>query len=140
MKKRRRRPTSAELEILRVLWRRGPSTVREVAEATGREAAYTTVLKLLQIMTAKRFVRGGEDARVRGGNIRTRHEETDRDRRAGSCVRRVYSEADRAAARRARNLSQGDRGNTQAAGQAPWRAAMSLWIHITGWTLTHFVW
>src|SRR5262249_24665391 len=64
MKKRRRRPTSAELEILRVLWRRGPSTVREVAEATGREAAYTTVLKLLQIMTGKRFVRRDEAART----------------------------------------------------------------------------
>ena len=56
MKDARRKPTDAELGILRVLWSRGPSTVRQVAEALGREAGYTTVLKLLQIMTEKRLV------------------------------------------------------------------------------------
>ena len=56
MKVPRRKPTDAELGILRVLWSRGPSTVRQVAEALGREAGYTTVLKLLQIMTEKRLV------------------------------------------------------------------------------------
>jgi predicted transcriptional regulator len=52
----RRKPTDGELGILRVLWSRGPSTVRQVAEALGREEGYTTVLKLLQIMTEKRLV------------------------------------------------------------------------------------
>ena len=49
------RPTDAELTILRVLWSKGPSTVRQVHDvlAAGRELAYTTVLKLLQIMTDK---------------------------------------------------------------------------------------
>ena len=49
------RPTDAELGILRVLWSKGPSTVRQVHEvlASGRARAYTTVLKLLQIMTDK---------------------------------------------------------------------------------------
>ena len=44
-------PTPAELEILRTLWRLGPSTVREVQKGlpNGRNAGYTTVLKLLQI-------------------------------------------------------------------------------------------
>lgn len=56
MKPARRKPTDAELGILRVLWTRGPSTVRQVAEVLGREAAYTTVLKLLQIMTEKQLV------------------------------------------------------------------------------------
>ena len=56
MKGLRRKPTDAELGILRVLWSRGPSTVRQVAEVLGREAGYTTVLKLLQIMTEKRLV------------------------------------------------------------------------------------
>jgi predicted transcriptional regulator len=56
MKDPRRKPTDAELGILRVLWSRGPSTVRQVAEVLGREAGYTTVLKLLQIMTEKRLV------------------------------------------------------------------------------------
>jgi predicted transcriptional regulator len=62
--KDRRKPTDAELAILRVLWSRGPSTVREVAEAMDREDAYTTVLKLLQIMTGKRLVRRDESART----------------------------------------------------------------------------
>ena len=62
--KSRRKPTDAEIAILRVLWARGPSTVREVAEAMGREGAYTTVLKLLQIMTDKGLVRRDESART----------------------------------------------------------------------------
>jgi predicted transcriptional regulator len=62
--KSRRKPTDAELAILRVLWARGPSTVRDVAEAMGREGAYTTILKLLQIMTDKGLVRRDESART----------------------------------------------------------------------------
>ena len=60
----RKKPTEAELAILRVLWARGPSTVREVAEQMGREGAYTTVLKLLQIMTDKGLVVRDERART----------------------------------------------------------------------------
>jgi BlaI family penicillinase repressor len=59
-----RKPTNAELAILRVLWSQGPSTVRDVARALGRESAYTTVLKLLQIMVGKRLVRRDESART----------------------------------------------------------------------------
>ena len=60
------RPTPGELEILRVLWDRGPSTVREVQDALGEEraAGYTTVLKLLQIMAEKDLVRRDESARA----------------------------------------------------------------------------
>ena len=61
---RRRKPTEAELGILHVLWARGPSTVRDVATELGREGAYTTVLKLLQIMTEKRLVRRQESGRL----------------------------------------------------------------------------
>jgi predicted transcriptional regulator len=52
------RPTDAELAILRVLWDRGPSTVRDVHEAlsASQTSGYTTVLKLLQIMTDKGLV------------------------------------------------------------------------------------
>ena len=64
MKPLRRKPTDAELAILRVLWTRGPSTVREVAESMDRAAGYTTVLKLLQIMTEKRLVTRDERART----------------------------------------------------------------------------
>jgi BlaI family transcriptional regulator, penicillinase repressor len=64
MKALRRKPTDAELGILRVLWTRGPSTVRQVAEHMGRETGYTTVLKLLQIMTEKRLVTRDESSRT----------------------------------------------------------------------------
>ncbi len=51
-------PTEAELELLRVLWARGPSTVREVRDGLppARRGGYTTVLKLLQIMHGKGLV------------------------------------------------------------------------------------
>jgi BlaI family transcriptional regulator, penicillinase repressor len=60
------KPTASELEILRVLWARGPSTVREVHEALSEKKSlgYTTVLKLLQIMTAKGTVRRDEEQRA----------------------------------------------------------------------------
>jgi len=60
------RPTDAELALLRVLWSRGPSTVRQVfdAVADSRARVYTTVLKLLQIMTDKGLVRRDESARA----------------------------------------------------------------------------
>jgi len=60
----RKKPTGAEVAILRVLWARGPSTVRDVAKVMGRESAYTTVLKLLQNMTAKRLVTRDESSRT----------------------------------------------------------------------------
>src|SRR5215208_6603218 len=47
------KPTEAELQILGVLWRRGPSTVREIHSDLAGGTGYTTVLKLMQIMTAK---------------------------------------------------------------------------------------
>jgi predicted transcriptional regulator len=59
-----RKPTDSELAILRVLWTRGASTVRQVAEALDREAGYTTVLKLLQIMTEKGLVVRDESERT----------------------------------------------------------------------------
>src|SRR5215468_5901524 len=60
------KPTASELEILHVLWARGPSTVREVHDALSekKELGYTTVLKLLQIMTAKGSVRRDEGQRA----------------------------------------------------------------------------
>lgn len=61
------KPTDGELAILRVLWQRGPSTVRQVLEELNRaqpeETGYTTVLKLLQIMTDKGLVRRDEAER-----------------------------------------------------------------------------
>ena len=51
-----RRPTEAELSILRILWSNGPSTVRQVVERSEPGTGYTTILKLLQIMTEKGLV------------------------------------------------------------------------------------
>lgn len=64
--KREGKPTDAELAILRVLWHRGASTVREVHEELGGDASgvYTTVLKLLQIMTEKGLVTREEQGRA----------------------------------------------------------------------------
>lgn len=58
-------PTEAELNVLRVLWKRGPSTVREVHVELYRNTSvgYTTTLKLLQNMFAKGLVKRDEKAR-----------------------------------------------------------------------------
>jgi predicted transcriptional regulator len=65
MKQNVRRPTDAELTILQVLWDRGPSTVREVYKIlhSGKGVGYTTVLKLMQIMTEKGLVERDENCR-----------------------------------------------------------------------------
>jgi BlaI family transcriptional regulator, penicillinase repressor len=60
------KPTTSELEILHVLWERGPSTVREVHDAISakKSLGYTTVLKVLQIMTTKGLVKRDEQERA----------------------------------------------------------------------------
>jgi BlaI family transcriptional regulator, penicillinase repressor len=74
------RPTPAELEILRLLWEHGPSTVREVQERMEqhRPTGYTTVLKLLQIMTEKNLVRRDETARAHVYTPRAPEDQTQR--------------------------------------------------------------
>jgi BlaI family penicillinase repressor len=74
------RPTDAELAILRVLWELGPSTVRQVHEVLSRErpSAYTTALKLLQIMTDKGLVRRDEADRTHIYHPRLSEEQTQR--------------------------------------------------------------
>lgn len=58
--------TDAELEILQVLWQHGPSTVRAIQETLDalRPTGYTTVLKILQIMTEKDLTRRDESQRA----------------------------------------------------------------------------
>jgi predicted transcriptional regulator len=56
MSKAMETPTKAEIEILQILWKKKSATVREVHESMERRTGYTTVLKLMQIMTVKRFV------------------------------------------------------------------------------------
>jgi predicted transcriptional regulator len=85
------KPTVSELEILRVLWTRGPSTVREVYEALSEKKplGYTTVLKLLQIMTAKGTVRRNENQRAHVYEARQPAEQTKRQL-AGDVLQRVF--------------------------------------------------
>jgi len=74
------KPTDAELAILRVLWDRGPSTVRQVHNVLNRErtAAYTTALKLLQIMTEKGLVERDERDRTHIYKAKLSQEQTQR--------------------------------------------------------------
>ena len=72
------RPTDAELAILRVLWSRGPSTVRQVLDELAEGTGYTTVLKLLQIMTEKGLVARDETDRTH--IYEARHSEADTQR------------------------------------------------------------
>jgi predicted transcriptional regulator len=88
------KPTASELEILRVLWARGPSTVREVYEALREQKSlgYTTVLKLLQIMTAKGTVRRNEEQRAHVYEACQPAEETKRQL-VGDVLHRVFEDS-----------------------------------------------
>jgi predicted transcriptional regulator len=74
------RPTDAELAILNVLWERGPSTVRDVHDALSSQqvTGYTTVLKLLQIMTEKGLVVRDEAQRAHIYEARYSEQKTQR--------------------------------------------------------------
>jgi BlaI family penicillinase repressor len=76
-----KKPTSSELEILHVLWERGPSTVREVHQTLNekRPIGYTSVLKLMQIMTAKGTVERNEQQRAHVYEAVQPEEKTKRD-------------------------------------------------------------
>ena len=98
----KRRPTDAELAILRVLWDRGPSTVREVHErlSKSRSTGYTTTLKLLQIMTHKGLVRRDESRRSHVYHPSRTEEQTQRqlvgdllDRAFGGSARKLVMQA-----------------------------------------------
>jgi len=83
--------TTAELEILRVLWSRGPSTVRQVLDALNKtkDMGYTGVLKLLQIMTVKGTVRRDETERAHVYEARRPAEQTKRQL-ATDMLQRVF--------------------------------------------------
>jgi BlaI family penicillinase repressor len=70
---RQRRPTEGELAILKVLWSHGPLSVRDIQRILNQDkpTGYTTVLKLIQIMTEKELV--SRDEQVRPQIYRARH-------------------------------------------------------------------
>jgi predicted transcriptional regulator len=75
-----RKPTEAELEVLRVIWERGPSTVRQIHDALERTRArgYTTILKTVQIMTDKGLVLRSESGRTHLYRARLTERQTQR--------------------------------------------------------------
>jgi predicted transcriptional regulator len=85
------KPTAGELEILRILWEQGPSTVRAVHDALLRDkdVGYTTVLKLMQIMTAKGTVRRNQEQRAHVYEACQPEEKTKRAL-AGDVLQRVF--------------------------------------------------
>jgi BlaI family transcriptional regulator, penicillinase repressor len=91
MKHAPQKPTASELEILRVLWTRGPSTVREVHDSLNEKRArgYTSVLKFLQIMTVKGTVRRNETNRAHVYEACLPAEQTKRQL-AGDMLQRVF--------------------------------------------------
>jgi len=82
-------PTEAELEILNVLWSAGPSTVREVHVALGRDTGYTTVLKQMQVMAAKGLLTRSERFRSHVYEARLPKQET-QQQLAGNLLNRAF--------------------------------------------------
>lgn len=91
MKRHPPKPTASELEILHILWNRGPSTVREVLASLNekKNLGYTGVLKLLQIMTTKGFVRRDESNRAHIYEARRPADQTKRQL-ASDLLQRVF--------------------------------------------------
>jgi len=96
MASKQRRPTEGELAILRVLWEGGPRSVRDIQKVLdqARPTGYTTVLKLIQIMTEKGLVERDESVRPQIYRARFSQEQTQRqlvrdllDRAFGGSVR-----------------------------------------------------
>ena len=87
----RTQPTPSELEILHILWTRGPSTVREIHEVLSKEkdVGYTSALKLLQIMTGKGLVTRTEDQRAHVYTA-TQPAETTKQQFAADVLQRVF--------------------------------------------------
>lgn len=96
------RPTDRELAILKVLWERGPSTVRQVNEAISedRTTGYTTTLKLMQIMAEKGLVIRDESERTHVYKAKAAEEQMQRqlvgdlmDRAFGGSARKLVMQA-----------------------------------------------
>jgi predicted transcriptional regulator len=82
-------PTDAELDILAVLWRRGPSTVREVHDDLRKDSGYTTTLKQMQMMMDRKLVVRNERFRSHVYEAAVPKEDT-RQQIAGDLLRRAF--------------------------------------------------
>jgi predicted transcriptional regulator len=82
-------PTDAEVDILAVLWRLGPATVREVHDALGKDCGYTTTLKQMQVMTEKGLLTRSERFRSHVYESAVPREQMQK-RIAGDLLQRVF--------------------------------------------------
>jgi BlaI family penicillinase repressor len=82
-------PTAGELDILAVLWRLGPATVREVHEQLGKDSGYTTTLKQMQLMTEKGLLTRSERFRSHVYEAAAPMEQT-QTQIAGDVLKRVF--------------------------------------------------
>src|SRR5437016_12304269 len=82
-------PTAAEVDILAVLWRLGPATVREVHERLGKYSGYTTTLKQMQLMTEKGLLIRSERFRSHVYEPAVPREQTQKQI-AGDLVKRAF--------------------------------------------------
>ncbi len=98
------RPTETELEILRVLWKHGSSTVRQIHNILNREreteVGYSTTLKMIQVMTQKGLVERDETERPQIYTARLPQEQTQQqlvkdllNRAFGGSVRQLVMQA-----------------------------------------------
>lgn len=87
---RHEHPTQAELEVLQILWERGPSTVREVMEVLPRERAYTSVMSLLNVMFDKNLVTREPEGRAYRYTAGNQPDQTE-GRMVGDLLDRVFS-------------------------------------------------
>jgi BlaI family transcriptional regulator, penicillinase repressor len=93
-RRRSPQPTEVELAILRVLWDRGPSTVREVhavllEQRERQDTGYSTTLKMMQVMTDKGLLKRDESRRPQVYRPAVAEDETQR-RMVDDLVRRVF--------------------------------------------------
>src|SRR6185503_7623132 len=133
MKEPRRKPTDAELGILRVLWSRGPSTVRQIAEVMDRAAGYTTILKLLQIMTEKRLVVRDETARTHIYEAAFSEDQTQRQ----LVTDRVGRQAGPSGAVDHQGVPRRARRDSETARDQDRRLPMTPFLQNAGWALIH---
>ena len=89
MEKNQPKPTEAELQILSVLWRIGPATVRQIHNELGRQIGYTTVLKLMQIMAEKGLLLRDEQSRSHVYRTSATRDKT-QNRLVGELIERAF--------------------------------------------------
>ena len=145
-------PTAAEADILAVLWRLGPATVREVHDALEKDCDYNTTLTQMRLMTDKGLlVRRSAFGRT---SMNRRAQEPDADADCGDLLKRVFEGSPKelimSALGRSLRLrgAGGDSPDARRTGKKERRVQMNAiqilatqpWVERLGLTLLHFLW